>query len=79
MDDDVYDAAMTFAWVIERDDSPSYEPEYFTGRLTPALRWSNPGDHINACRFARKQDAERMAVSVDGARPHRVTEHGFCV
>jgi len=68
---------MVFAWVIERDESPLHTPEYFTGRLTPALRWSKPGDHADACRFARRQDAERVAVAIDGARPHRVCEHGW--
>jgi hypothetical protein len=68
---------MTFAWVIERDNSEPSRPEYFTGRLTLALRWSDPGDHADACRFARQEDAERMARSIDGARPHRVREHGW--
>jgi hypothetical protein len=68
---------MSFAWVIERDESESSRPQYFTGKTHPAMRWSDPGDHLSAIRFARKVDAERMALIVDGARQHRVAEHGW--
>jgi hypothetical protein len=68
---------MTFAWVIENEESEGSRPEYFTGRLARALWWSNPGDHQEALRFARKQDAERLAKSLDGARNHRICEHGW--
>lgn len=68
---------MKFAWVIERDSSEQSRPEYFTGKLTPALRWSNPGDHSDVCRFSRKEDAERILVSLDPARKHRIAEHGW--
>lgn len=68
---------MTFAWVIERDESPPSAPEYFTGNSHPAMRWSNPGDHAAAIRFSRKDDAEKMRLAVDCARPHRVCEHGW--
>ena len=67
---------MVFAWVIERDTSEPSRPEYFTGKTHPALCWSDPGDHAAAIRFARKVDAERMAL-FDSARKHRVCEHGW--
>ena len=69
--------SMEFAWVIERDTSAPSAPEYFTGRLHPALWWSNPGEHEDALRFARKQDAEKFTLSLDCARQHRVCEHGW--
>jgi hypothetical protein len=70
-------AAMVFAWVIEKATSEPSRPEYFTGKSTLALQWSDPGDHAEACRFSRQQDAQRFA---DGAWPghkHRVCEHGW--
>jgi hypothetical protein len=70
----------TFAWVIERIDSPPGAPIYFTGRRHAALQWSDPGDHSQACRFARKEDAERI-MGFAGFYPpnpvHRVCEHGW--
>jgi hypothetical protein len=71
--------AAEFGWVIERDESEGSRLEYFTGAIHPALRWSNPGDHAAACRFARKQDAQHMLNAIDGARPHRVVQHGWHV
>jgi hypothetical protein len=64
-------------WVIEHENSEGSAPKYFTGKLTPALQWSDPGDHANVCRFARKEDAERFAVGLDPARQHRIAEHGW--
>jgi len=67
-------------WVIESLDSPPGLPIYFTGYSTRALRWSNPGDHVNACRFARKVDAERISawISYWGPKPSvRVCEHSW--
>lgn len=66
---------MNFAWVIEHAESKPGSPQYFTGKYTPALRWSN--DNAEACRFSRKCDAERLARSLDGARNHRIAEHGW--
>lgn len=59
-----------FAWVIERGDSPPHSPTYWTG----PDRWSQ--DHQDAVRFARKQDAERVACHT-GQGYHRVAEHGW--
>jgi hypothetical protein len=71
---------MIFAWVIEHADSEPGRPRYFTGKRHLAMQWSNPGDHAEACRFARREDAERIA-SFAGFYPpnptHRVCEHGW--
>lgn len=64
-------------WLIEHAESESYAPRYFTGRLIPALQWSDPGDHADACRFSRFEDAKRMAVSLGAESKHRVCEHGW--
>ncbi len=68
---------MSLAWVIEHEDSEPSLPRYFTGMLALGLRWSKPGDHKAAVRYARKEDAEKTAISVDGAGKHRVCEHGW--
>jgi hypothetical protein len=72
--------AMVFAWVIEHADSPPGAPRYFTGKRHPAMRWSDPGDHLAACRFARREDAERISDFAGYYLPnptHRVREHGW--
>lgn len=72
---------MTYGWVIERGGSDGSCPEYFTGRLPLSglaeLMWSKPGDHADACRFARRRDADRMAHWLEPGRLHRVAEHGW--
>lgn len=75
---------MNFAWLIEHCDSESSRPRYFTGRVHPEffwqddpLMWSLPGDHADALRFARREDAERLAQWLDPVLKHRVVEHGW--
>jgi hypothetical protein len=71
---------MTFAWVIVHDASPPGAPIYYTGARTPALRWSNPGAWEYAVRFARKEDAEAIAILAGFYAPnptHKIEEHGF--
>lgn len=63
-----------FAWVIERGDSQPCAPTYWTGPNNGG-GWSQ--DHMDAVRFARKQDAERVACQL-GQGYHRVCEHGWC-
>jgi len=58
-------------WVIERGDSSPGSPTYWSGPDA----WSQ--DHMDAVRFARKQDAERVACRVHGGH-HRVCEHLWC-
>jgi hypothetical protein len=48
-------------WVVEKGESQPCSPEYFTGANHPAIEWSDPGDHLSAIRFARKEDAEKAA------------------
>ena len=65
-----------FAWVIEK--GPVSEPSYYAP--TWPGEWSM--DHLRACRFARKEDAEAVQfrhiihspLSLDGTR---VCEHGW--
>ena len=59
-----------FAWVIERGDTPPSAPAYWTG----GEGWSQ--DHMDAVRFARKQDGEKVAYHF--RQPNcRVCEHGW--
>lgn len=66
-----------FGWVIENESSAHSNPEYFTGHIvTRAMVWSDPGDHASALRFARKQDAEKIARQLSPFNnKHRVCEH----
>lgn len=59
-----------FAWVIERGDSQPSAPTYWSG----PDQWSQ--DHLDAVRFSRKQDAERVACRL-GQGYHRIAEHGW--
>lgn len=66
--------ATEFAWVIEKGPEPRYYAPTEPGE------WSL--DHLKACRFARKEDAEVVQfrhvthghLPVDGTR---VCEHGW--
>lgn len=72
--------ATSFAWVIEDRESELSRPRYFTGKRHPAMQWSDPGDHAAACRFARREDAERIAAFAGFYDPnptHRICEHGW--
>jgi hypothetical protein len=69
-----------FAWCIEHADSEPSRPRYFTGKRHPAMQWSDPGDHAEALRMARKEDAERVASFAGFYEPnptHRICEHGW--
>lgn len=59
-----------FGWVIERGDSETCAPTYWAG----PDRWSQ--DHMDAIRFSRKCDGERVACRI-GQGYHRVCEHGW--
>ncbi len=61
------------AWVIENIDA-NPNPRYWTGASSEALRWSHPGDHLVAIRFARMRDAAYMAQYA-GLTNYRVCEH----
>lgn len=61
------------AWVIEHGGHPA--PLYWTGRSWG--EWS--GDHMKACRFSRRYDAQKVALAVGDpsarANAHKVAEH----
>lgn len=60
-----------FAWVIERGDTPPSAPAYWTGS---DQGWSQ--NHVDAVRFARKEDAEKVAYHF--RQPNcRICEHGW--
>ena len=63
---------METGWVLEKGEACN--PRYLTvdGGL---LDWTEPSDHANALRFARREDAERMVQIVEDA--DRVAEHGW--
>jgi hypothetical protein len=61
-------------WVIEHGRSDPSRPEY----------WAATGfdhDNLKAIRFARKEDAERVANCLGGGWPegyHRIADHMWC-
>lgn len=64
-----------FAWVIERGDSSPSAPTYWAGPADHSDgRWSQ--DHMDAIRFAREEDARRVAYHF--RQPNcRICEHGW--
>lgn len=67
-----------FAWVIERGDAPAYPPSYWmAGAHDAAPRWAWTPNHMEAIRFARHIDAERVSQRVLKGIPVRVVEHGW--
>lgn len=59
-----------FAWVIERADTEPSAPAYWIG----GSDWSQ--DNLDAVRFSRKQDAEKVASQLAGWH-YRIAEHGW--
>lgn len=67
-----------FAWLIELGDSPASQPLYWSAGIPakgPPTNW-HP-DHLEAVRFARKQDAEKVATALAGGVSVRICEHGW--
>lgn len=61
-------------WLIEHGAYPASAPMYWTGKSMGT--WS--GNHADACRFARREDAFRVSLWLGDPheRPsHRVAEH----
>ena len=56
-------------WVIERGDSGPSGPTYWAGLDD---KWSQ--DHLDAIRFARKLDAERVSARIHWPN-NRICEH----
>lgn len=68
-----------FAWVIEHGNSPVSQPLYWTAGLPikelPPRHWHS--NHLEAIRFARKEDAEKIATALLEGVPVRICEHGW--
>lgn len=65
-------------WVIERADSSPAEPKYWAAGQREAERssaWTS--NHMEAIRFARKDDAEKVANRIMKDIPVRIAEHGW--
>lgn len=65
-----------YGWLIEHGASPSSAPLYWTGRSMGT--WS--GNHMEACRFARREDAFRVSLWLGDATnrvEHRIAEHAW--
>lgn len=58
-------------WVIERADSEPSRPMYYAG-----FEWDY--DNLKAMRFARKEDAQKMARYMFPGEPHRIADHMWC-
>lgn len=65
---------MESGWVVESSMSKPAQPLYLSKiRVDGVPVWSS--DHMDAIRFARKQDAER----IEFAYAVRIAEHGWGV
>lgn len=63
-------------WVIERADSDAAEPKYWAAGQREAERssaWTS--NHMEAIRFARKDDAEKVARRIMRGVGVRICEH----
>jgi hypothetical protein len=63
-------AQSEIGWVIERGDSQPSQPTYWAGLDV----WSQ--DHMDAVRFARKEDGERVSARMTYPN-NRVCEHAW--
>jgi hypothetical protein len=67
-------------WLIERADSSPAEPRYWAAGQREAERssaWTS--NHMQAIRFARKEDAERVAARIMKDIDVRICEHDWSV
>lgn len=65
-------------WLIERGDSEVSAPKYWAAGQRDAERssaWTS--NHLEAIRFARKVDAEKLAKRLMPSIAVRVCEHGW--
>jgi hypothetical protein len=65
-------------WLIERADSSPAEPKYWAAGQREAERssaWTS--NHMEAIRFARKDDAEKVASRIMKGIVVRICEHGW--
>lgn len=63
---------MESGWCLEKGEAS--RPRYLTVK-GGMLDWTEPGDHTNALRFARREDAEHMVEIVEDT--DRVAEHAW--
>ena len=67
-----------FGWVMEHKDSEPSVPSYFDAApwsLDRPYPWTN--DNLKAIRFARKEDAQKMATYLKLDHVVRICEHGW--
>lgn len=63
-------------WVIERGDSEPSAPKYWAaGQQDPQRTSAWTSNHLEAIRFARKLDAERVAERAMNGIQVRIAEH----
>lgn len=65
-------------WLIERADSSPAEPKYWAAGQREAERssaWTS--NHMEAIRFARKDDAEKVANRIMAGIDVRICEHAW--
>lgn len=66
------------AWVIEHGDSEVSAPRYWAGSDRDPQRssaWTS--NHLEAIRFARAEDAQKVAQRALGGVEVRICEHGW--
>ena len=65
-----------YGWLIEHKETGPAGPAYWTPK--PFMLRVEPWtfDNLDAVRFARREDAQRVADTLPGG-PHRVAEHGW--
>ena len=74
-----------YAWVIESGHNEPHGPFYWAGYIPHdrgVMGWGDnwSADHMDAVRFARREDAEKVRDMVTRAPrdgEHRVVEHGW--
>lgn len=65
-------------WVIERADSEPSAPKYWAaGQQDPQRTSAWTSNHMQAIRFARKLDAERVAERAMKGIDVRICEHAW--
>jgi hypothetical protein len=75
---EVYPPNDELAWLIEHGDSATSEPRYWAAGQTDANRSSAwTFNHMEAIRFARKVDAEKVVRRIMKGVPVRIAEHGW--
>lgn len=71
--------ATEHGWVIEAGWTTPAQPEYWTGPegSGDGLLQGWHADHMQAIRFARKQDASKIARCLIDPQSYRIAEHAW--